>query len=99
MSLFKVNIGLREQEVCGLKWADEIEVPEVNTSVFIIEGARRTHEPDCGGREGLRWRVPHFSRNHLVTATSGRSEPREDVVAVAKVWRARRDSNSRPPGS
>ena len=38
MSLFKVNTGLREQEVCGLKWADEIEVPELNTSVFIIEG-------------------------------------------------------------
>ena len=30
--------GLREQEVCGLKWADEIEVPELSTSVFIIEG-------------------------------------------------------------
>ena len=38
MSLFKVNTGVREQEVCGLKWADEIEVPELNTSVFIIEG-------------------------------------------------------------
>lgn len=38
MSLFKVNTGLREQEVCGLKWADEIKVPELNTSVFIIEG-------------------------------------------------------------
>jgi integrase len=38
MSLFKVNTGLREQEVCGLKWADEIEVPELNTSVFLIEG-------------------------------------------------------------
>src|SRR5687768_17908411 len=37
MSLFKVNTGLREQEVCGLKWADEIEVPELSTSVFIIE--------------------------------------------------------------
>jgi integrase len=38
MSLFKVNTGLREQEVCGLKWADEVEVPELNTSVFLIEG-------------------------------------------------------------
>lgn len=38
MSLFKVNTGLREQEVCGLKWVDEVEVPELNTSVFIIEG-------------------------------------------------------------
>ena len=38
MSLFKVNTGLREQEVCGLKWTDEVEVPELNTSVFLIEG-------------------------------------------------------------
>jgi integrase len=38
MSLFKVNTGLREQEVCGLKWVDEIAVPELKTSVFIIEG-------------------------------------------------------------
>jgi integrase len=38
MSLFKVNTGLREQEVCGLKWVDEVEVPELNTSVFLIEG-------------------------------------------------------------
>jgi integrase len=38
MSLFKVNTGLREQEVCGLKWVDEIEIPELNTSVFLIEG-------------------------------------------------------------
>jgi len=37
-SLFKVNTGLREQEVSGLKWTDEVEVPELNTSVFIIEG-------------------------------------------------------------
>jgi len=38
LSLFKVNTGLREQEVCGLKCGDEIEVSELNTSVFLIEG-------------------------------------------------------------
>ncbi len=38
MALFKVNTGLREQEVCRLKWDYEVKVPELNTSVFIIPG-------------------------------------------------------------
>jgi len=36
MVLFKVNTGTREQEVCGLRWDWEVEIPELNTSVFII---------------------------------------------------------------
>ena len=38
MALFKVNTGLREQEVCYLKWEYEVKVPELETSVFIIPG-------------------------------------------------------------
>jgi len=36
MALFKVNTGCREQEVCSLQWDWEVEVPEQDTSVFII---------------------------------------------------------------
>lgn len=36
MVLFKVNTGCREKEVCRLQWDFEVEVPELNTSVFII---------------------------------------------------------------
>ena len=36
MALFKVNVGLRDQEVCNLKWRWEVKVEELNTSVFII---------------------------------------------------------------
>lgn len=36
MALFKVNTGCREQEVCQLKWDWEVQVPELETSVFII---------------------------------------------------------------
>lgn len=46
MALFKVNTGCREQEVCGLKWADEVKVPELDTSVFIIEGSKVKNEED-----------------------------------------------------
>jgi hypothetical protein len=38
MALFKVNTGLREPEVCGLKWEYEVKVPELETSVFVIPG-------------------------------------------------------------
>jgi integrase len=34
--LFKVNTGLRNQEVCTLEWNWEYEVPELGTSIFII---------------------------------------------------------------
>ena len=36
MALFKVNTGTREHEVCGLRWEWEVQVPELETSVFII---------------------------------------------------------------
>lgn len=36
MALFKVNTGCREQEVCRLQWDWEVEIPELNTSVFLI---------------------------------------------------------------
>jgi integrase len=40
MALFKVNTGLREQEVCRLMWDWEVKVPELETSVFVIPGER-----------------------------------------------------------
>ena len=43
MALFNVNTGTREQEVCHLRWDWEIDVPELNTSVFLIPA-------DFGGR-------------------------------------------------
>lgn len=38
MALFKVNTGCREQEVCELRWEWEVDVPELNASVFLIPG-------------------------------------------------------------
>lgn len=46
MALFKVNTGCREAEVCGLKWEWEIEVPSLDTSVFIIPGRRVKNRQD-----------------------------------------------------
>lgn len=36
MALFSVNTGLRDDNVCGLRWNWEREVPEVGRSVFLI---------------------------------------------------------------
>jgi integrase len=36
MATFKVNTGLREQEVVNLRWSWETSVPELKTSVFIV---------------------------------------------------------------
>jgi integrase len=39
MALFKVNAGIRDQEVCRLRWDWEIQIPELDTSIFLIPGA------------------------------------------------------------
>ena len=39
MALFKVNTGLREQEVVKLQWKWEVLVPEHATSIFVIPKA------------------------------------------------------------
>lgn len=36
MSIFKVNTGCREQEVCKLQWDWELYIPQISRSVFII---------------------------------------------------------------
>jgi integrase len=36
MALFKVNTGLREQEVVNLRWQWETSIPELGASIFVI---------------------------------------------------------------
>lgn len=36
MALFAVNTGLRDDNVCGLRWAWERKVPELGRSVFVV---------------------------------------------------------------
>ncbi len=36
MALYKVNTGCREQEVCQLRWEWEVQIPELETSLFIL---------------------------------------------------------------
>jgi len=36
MALFDLNTGARDEVVCGLKWEWEIDLPEINSSVFMV---------------------------------------------------------------
>jgi len=38
MALFAANTGLREQGICMLRWDWEVEIPELQTSIFITPG-------------------------------------------------------------
>lgn len=40
MALFAVNTGCRDGEICNLRWAWKVDVPQLGTSVFIIPGDR-----------------------------------------------------------
>jgi integrase len=46
MALFKVNTGCREREVSRLRWDWEIDVPELETSVFVIPAHRVKNRED-----------------------------------------------------
>lgn len=35
--LFGFNTGAREQEILGLRWTDEVEIPDLGTSVFMLQ--------------------------------------------------------------
>ena len=38
MATFAVNTGCRDGEICRLRWAWEVPLPEFATSVFILPG-------------------------------------------------------------
>jgi integrase len=46
MALFAVNTGSRDQEICKLKWDWEIELPELETVVFIIPKGKVKNRED-----------------------------------------------------
>lgn len=45
MALFAVNTGLRDENVCGLKWSWEKYLPELDRSIFIVPAAEFRRKP------------------------------------------------------
>ena len=44
MCEFALNTGLRDQEICGLRWSDECKVNGINASVFVITEERSKND-------------------------------------------------------
>lgn len=53
MALFKLNTGLREQEVCNLQWDWEVPIPELGTSVFLIPARFGGRTEKSGVKNGM----------------------------------------------
>ncbi|MDO8955212.1 MAG: site-specific integrase [Gammaproteobacteria bacterium] len=74
MSLYKVNTGCREQEVCQLKWEWERRIPMLNTSVFVI--------PAYVERNGKLERLVKNGRDRIVVLNSAAKAVIEDRRGV-----------------
>ena len=75
MALFKVNTGLREQEVCRLSWRWEVQVPELGTSVFVLPPDR------VGGKNGIE-RIVVLNRIAKSVITAQRGQHPEYVFTL-----------------
>jgi integrase len=58
MALLAVNTGLRDSNVCGLRWTWEVPVPEVGRSVFVIPAeAIKTKRPHVVTLNDAAWSI------------------------------------------
>lgn len=67
MATFAVNSGLRDENVCGLKWQWEVKVPEVSRSFFVIPPAfhktgKSTNRPHVVILNDAAWSVVNEQR-------------------------------------
>lgn len=42
-ALFAINTGVRKAELFGLRWTDEVQIPEIGGSVFILRDTKNGH--------------------------------------------------------
>jgi integrase len=63
MSLFALNTGARDENVCGLRWAWEVPVPEVGRSVFVVPASEfKSKRPHVLILNDIAWRVVEEQR-------------------------------------
>lgn len=86
MALFNVNCGNREDEVCQLRWDWEVEIPELETSVFIIPGGVVKNEEE---------RLVVLNREAMSVVDSCRGEHPERVFS----WKRGPKGKPLPTGS
>lgn len=98
MALFDLNTGVRDDVVCSLKWAWEIKVPELGTSVFEVprahvKGRKRSRLVVCNSVaqsiiESVRGEHPEFV---FVFRGHGRKEPGPIQTMNNTAWQRARE--------
>ena len=82
MALFGVNTGLRDENICGLRWDWEQSVPEVERSVFIIPAEHyKTQVPHVVVLNDVAWSVVEERR----AAMDANNDPKKDTEFVFSI--------------
>lgn len=86
MALFSVNTGLRDENVCGLRWAWETHIPEVERSVFIIPASEyKTDVIHVAILNDAAWRIIEAQR-------AARSKRLQDAGQTEYIKQPRKDT-------
>lgn len=77
MALFAVNTGLRNSNVCGLRWNWEVPVPEIGRSVFVIPAESiKTKRPHVVILNDAAWSIVQAQRGqHPIWIFTYRGHP------------------------
>lgn len=98
MALFKVNTGLRDQEVCQLRWEWERSIPELNTCVFVIPGANTKNDSDRWVflNDTARQLIAEVRNQHPIYVFTRADEQTRVCQMNNKSWKKARDSLDLP---
>jgi len=88
--LFTLNTGLRDQEVCALRWDWEVNIPDLGTSVFILpESATKTSTARVVVLNSIAKRIVDAQRRNgadYVFPVRGRRRGRLHTAAWKRAW-------------
>ncbi len=89
--LFAINTGCREQEICQLRWSWEIEIPDLETSVFILPThVTKTETERVVALNSIAYRLVQSRRGKSSThvfSYKGRPVKKLNNTAWKRAWR------------
>jgi len=86
MALFALNTGLRDENVCGLRWDWEVAVPEVSRSVFLVPASEfKTGVPHVAILNDAAWRIVEAQRAVRMVRMRAALVERSGADQVAKM--------------
>ena len=89
MALFMVNTGLRRSELCGLRWQNEVAVPELETSVFILTETKNEQERVLVLNDIARRVLESVRGDHPEAVFTYKGEPMKSMLTTA--WKKARE--------